>query len=329
MAVAPRPAPVPDGPAEETFNDFSDDDIAALRDSLGSLRSRERVAERLLASSARHSFDPDTELDWDAPWTEGLWYWPPELVSLYDTPLWYAMPEEQRIDLSRHESAALASLGTWFELILMQLLVRHIYDKPQTSAHVRYALTEIADECRHSMMFMRAVRKAGTPAYPPGRLHHNLARVFKTASTTPGSFTATLLGEEVLDWMQRLTFPDERVQPLIRGVTRIHVVEEARHVRYAREELRRQMRVAPRWERELTRITAGEFARIFSVAFVNPRVYTAVGLDRAEAVAQVRAGAHRREVMRQGARRLTDFLDEIGVLSGVGRALWRRSGLLA
>ncbi|MER7913911.1 VOC family protein, partial [Streptomyces sp. NPDC096068] len=31
-------------------------------------------------------------------------------------------------DLSRHEAASLASLGVWFEIILMQLLVRHIYD---------------------------------------------------------------------------------------------------------------------------------------------------------------------------------------------------------
>jgi hypothetical protein len=80
--------------------------------------------------------------------------------------------------------------------------------------------------------------------------------------------------------MQRLTFPDERVQPLVRGVTRIHVVEEARHVRYAREELRRQMVTAPRWSQEFTRVTSGEFARIFSIAFVNPEVYTNVGLDR-------------------------------------------------
>lgn len=306
-----------------------DIDFEALHDSLGALKDRERVAERLLAASAKHSYDPDTELDWDAPWVEGMWYWPPELVSLYDTPLWYQMSEEQRIELSKHETAALASLGIWFELILMQLLVRHIYDKTPTSAHVRYALTEIADECRHSMMFARAISKGGTPAYPPNRLHHNIARVYKAVSTTPGSFTATLLGEEVLDWMQRLTFPDERVQPLIRGVTRIHVVEEARHVRYAREELRRQMQIAPRWERELTRISAGEFARIFSVAFVNPQVYTDVGLDRREAVAQARSSAHRREVMQTGAKRLTDFLDEIGLLDGVGRKMWRSSGLLA
>ncbi|MEV4439614.1 diiron oxygenase [Streptomyces sp. NPDC049577] len=297
-------------------------------DALGPLQDRERVAERLLASSARHSFDPDTELDWDAPPVEGKWYWPPELVSLYGTPLWRRMPEEQRMDLARHEAAALASLGIWFEIILMQLMTRHIYDMPVTSAHVRYALTEIADECRHSKMFARMIEKGGAPAYPVSRLHHNLARVLKTVSTTPGSFACTLLGEEILDHMQRLTFPDERVQPLVRGITRIHVVEEARHVRYAREELRRQMVTCSRWEAELTRLSAGQAARVFSVAFVNPAVYSAVGLDRREAVAQVRASGHRREVMQAGARRLTDFLDETGLLRGAGRRLWRSSGLL-
>ncbi|MEV6326979.1 diiron oxygenase [Streptomyces sp. NPDC051909] len=308
---------------------MTEPDFSLLRDALGPLRDREQVAERLLESSLKHSFDPETELDWTAPFEDGKWFWPPELVSLYDTPLWHRMSEEQRIDLSRHEAASLASLGIWFEIILMQLLVRHIYDKSLTSSHVRYALTEIADECRHSMMFAKLIRRGGAPEYPVPRIYHNLGRVLKTVSTTPGSFAATLLGEEILDWMQRLTFPDERVQPLVRGVTRIHVVEEARHVRYAREELRRQMITAPRWEQEFTRLSCGEAARVFSTCFVNPAVYDNVGLDRRQAVAQVKASPHRREVMRSGAQRLTDFLDDIGVLRGAGRRLWRSSGLLA
>ena len=302
---------------------------SAPRDALGLLKDREQVARRLLEASDKHSFDPDRELDWDAPFEEGKWFWPPELVSLYDTPLWRRMSEEQRMDLARHEAASLASLGIWFEIILMQLLVRHIYDKSITSAHVRYALTEIADECRHSKMFARFIERAGTSAYPVTRLHHNMARVLKTFSTTPGSFAATLLGEEILDWMQRLTFPDERIQPLVRGITRIHVIEEARHVRYAREELRRQMVRCPRWEAELTRLACGQAARVFSVAFVNPQVYTDVGLDRREAVAQVKASPHRREVMQTGAKRLTEFLDEVGILRGLGRRMWVSSGLLA
>ncbi|MDF9815607.1 hypothetical protein M2266_004838 [Streptomyces sp. SPB162] len=293
------------------------------------ITEREKVAERLLTASAKHSFDPDTELDWDAPFEDGKWYWPPELLSLYGTPLWKHMSQEQRIALSRHEGASIASMGIWFEVILMQLLARHIYALDPTSQHVRYALTEVADECRHSMMFGRLVKKSATPVYRPSRLNLNLGRILKTYATTPGAFTGTLLVEEILDWMQRLTFPDERVQPLVRGVTRIHVVEEARHVRYAREELTRQMTTAPRWERELTRLTSGEIARVVAGSLISPQVYTAVGLDPAHAMAQVKASGHRRDVMLQSAKRLVEFLEDIDVLRGPGRRLWRASGLLA
>ncbi|CAM5507751.1 diiron oxygenase [Streptomyces violaceorubidus] len=58
-------------------------------------------------------------------------------------------------------------------------------------------------------------------------------------------------------------------------------------------------------------------------------MYTNVGLDKREALAQVKASGHRKEIMQTGAKRLADFLDDIGVLRGVGRKLWRSSGLLA
>jgi hypothetical protein len=292
------------------------------------LTDREKTAERLLAASAKHSFDPDIELDWDAPFEEGSWYWPPELVSLYDTPLWKQLSEEQRITLSRHEAASLCSIGVWFETILMQLLLRHTYDLDPTSGHVRYALTEIADECRHSKMFARAVTKMETPAYRPSRLDLQLGRVLKTVSTTPGSFTGTLLAEEILDWMQRLTFPDERIQPLVRGITRIHVVEEARHIRYAREELRRQMATAPRWEIEFTRLSSAQAARVIARSLISPRVYASVGLDPEYAARTALNSPHRQDVMKQSAKRLMDFFEEIGLIRGPSRRLWRASGLV-
>lgn len=140
--------------------------------------------------------------------------------------------------------------------------------------------------------------------------------MLKTVSTTPGAFTGTLLAEEILDWMQRLTFPDERVQPLIRGVTRIHVVEESRHIRYAREELRRQMETAPRWEVGLTRVTSAEAARVIARSLISPRVYAEVGLDPVRAVEEARNSPHRRDVLRQSAKRLMDFFEEVDLLRG-------------
>src|SRR3954463_8725424 len=99
-------------------------------------RDREETAQRLLRASAAHSMDPAVEVDWDAPLDPGLLFLPERRVSLYGTPLWDAMPREQRIALSRHEVASMAGIGIWFELILMQMLVRHAYDRDPTSAHV-------------------------------------------------------------------------------------------------------------------------------------------------------------------------------------------------
>ncbi|MEZ0090510.1 hypothetical protein ABH925_001663 [Streptacidiphilus sp. EB129] len=76
------------------------------------LTDRERVADRLLEASAKHSYDPDTELDWDAPLEPGKWFLPERMVSLYGTPIWDRLSEERRIELSRHESASLASAGS-------------------------------------------------------------------------------------------------------------------------------------------------------------------------------------------------------------------------
>ena len=113
------------------------------------ITDREDIAQRLLRSSAKASFDPLVEIDWDAPIDPDRYAIRPERVSLYGTELWEQLSEAQRKELSRHETASIASIGIWFETILMQMLVRHAYDRDPTSNHIQYAYTEIGDECRH------------------------------------------------------------------------------------------------------------------------------------------------------------------------------------
>ena len=91
------------------------------------------VAERLLRSSARHSYDPEVDIDWEAPVDLTLWGMQPERMSLFGTDLWDRMSEEQRLELSRHEVASIASVGLWFELLLMQMMLRDLYDDDPTA----------------------------------------------------------------------------------------------------------------------------------------------------------------------------------------------------
>ena len=127
----------------------------------------------------------------------------------------------------------------WFELLLMQMMLRDLYDDDPTGAHMHYALTEVADECRHSTMFGKSIGHFGVPAYGPPHKIHRLGRLFNHVVRGPSSYASILVAEELLDTWQRDLMKDERVQPITRMVARIHVLEEARHMTFAREEVQR------------------------------------------------------------------------------------------
>lgn len=290
--------------------------------------SRDETATRLLRASAEHSYDPLTEIDWDAP-LRPLAYWqPPERSSLYGTRLWGQLTEEQRVELTKHEIASIASVGIWFELILMQMLIRDLYRRDPRTAHVQYGLTEIGDECRHSVMFARMIEKMDCPAYGPGPVAHALGRYFKATSRGPLSFGAALYVEEILDIRQREAMRDESLQPLSREVSRLHVVEEARHMRYARDEVARKFGELSRLEKEHTRLEFAVVALIANRRLIHPDVYRAVDLDPKQAARVARRNPHWRETQRWAAQRITKFGLEVGLIGGPTTVIWQVQGLL-
>ena len=288
----------------------------------------DQTAQRLLRSTARQSYDPEVDLDWDAPLVEGAWFMQPERLSLYGTPLWDAMSQEQRIELSRHEVASIASVGLWFELILMQLMARELYDQDPCTERTQYALTEIGDECRHSVMFGRAIARCGVPAYGPTPHVHRLGRGFKALAGGVSAYASILVAEEILDRWQRELMRDERVQPLIRMVSRVHVLEEARHMTFAREEVAATRPTLSRaqlaWHRTLTAQTAFMVAR----TLVNPEVYVAVGLEPKAAKRAAFSNPHYRETLAWMGERVVGFLEEQDLIGAAQRPIWQRSLLL-
>jgi hypothetical protein len=290
-------------------------------------RDRHVTATRLLTSSARNSYDPELDIDWDAPLVEGKPFMPLERVSLYGTRLWDTLSDEQRIELSKHEIASILSVGLWFEIILMQMLTRYAYDLDPRTPHAQYALTEIGDETRHSVMFARAAERLGVPRYGPPRLVHNLARVFKATASGPSMFASVLVAEETTDRLQRSMMDDENIQPLIRAVNRIHVVEEARHVRYAREEVVRTMPTLTPAARRLHRWRTGVVSYAVIECLVDPKVYASVGIRPQEGRAAALANPHFHETRRWMGEKVVPFLREQGLIGGVTAGLWRRAHL--
>ena len=292
------------------------------------LGDREATAQRLLRSSVDKSYEPSIDIDWDAPLVDGKYGIVPERVSLYGTELWDGLTEQQRVTLSIHEFCSVARIGLWFEMILMQMLLRYAYDRDPRKAHIQYALVEIADECRHSMMFARATERYGAPDYAPKRIVHEAGRYFKAVGAGPAMFAGTLFVEEILDQMQREGMRDDRVQPLSRMINKIHVTEEARHVRYAREELQRIM---PRINSRQKALANYQTARIASIVvnnLIHSEVYRSVGIDPKLGARVARQNPHHQETRRWSARKLVPFLREQGIIGGPTEVIWRRAHLL-
>jgi hypothetical protein len=289
---------------------------------------RNQSATRLLASSAKHSYDPVVDIAWDEPLAPDLYGMSPEWSSLYGTRLWEGLSFEEQIRLTQHEFSSISGVGIWFELILMQMVLRDIYDQDPATPHVQFALTEIGDECRHSVMFARMAQKYGAPSYGPGPTNHRLGRWFKTLADGPMVYAGILVAEEVLDILQRDLIADERVQPLTREVSRIHVVEEARHMRFARDEVVRRIASLSRAQRVRQRAVLAVVAHIISTSLVHPGVYSAVGLDPREAQQAARQNEHYSAKLRSSAESLTGFLQDTGLIGGPSVYLWRKARLL-
>jgi hypothetical protein len=290
--------------------------------------TREEFAERLLKGSVKRSYAPVVDIDWDAPLDPDKFFLPPRVVTLYGTPQWDAMTRQQQIELSRQELVNILSAGIWFENILNQALLRDLMHKNPTAATTHYALTELGDETRHMVMFGKTIeRVGGIPVRPKLILRiiiNSLPFVFRGSIL----WGAALVGEEIFDALQRQILEDPELQPIVQRLMRIHVTEEARHIQFARDGLRKrgpQMRRLEKWFVANINGLGGWF---FRYLFTNPVPYARAGLDARRARITARTSPHRHEVQVAGFAPLAAFLTEVGLMGPIARRGWTRTNFL-
>ena len=246
---------------------------------------------------------------------------PPELLTLYGTETWEAMSQRERITYSRHETAAMFGAGIWFENALMQIVLRHLTEVDVRDPMHRYLLTEVADECRHSMMFGEFIRRAGTPAYGPTRE----AVVGEGAGGRAMSYIAILAIEELLDHANRATMRDDRLHPVTRQISKLHVLEEARHVSFAKSYLTECWPTLGADEQDFVRAVTPDLVAEIVALSINPAVFEHLGITNGYEIAKANP-AYQANVI-AGLAKLTSFLGGLGVIENL--ELWLDHGLIA
>lgn len=294
---------------------------------------RQKTAQRLLRSTADRNYDGEVDIDWDAP-LDGDKQWMPEhRQSLYRTRLWDKLTDEQRRILGMHEAVSALSFGIMSEAGLsLMLLTQVMRNEGLVSDHCRYAMAEIAEESRHSTMFGRMINKTGLAPYSvpkPLRFVFKAVRAVGLVPNGPAVYAGTLLIEELLDRIQREAMNDPEIQPHMRQLMKIHVLEEARHITYAREEMVRSIAAHGAAYNAAHRLAFAIMVLGVFPVLVNPLVYRSVGINPLVGFLHAYTSPQYRENAAFAGEPLLRFAYEAGMVRGavttrllkLGRAL--------
>jgi P-aminobenzoate N-oxygenase AurF len=208
----------------------------------------------LSEGSVRRNFNPYTDIDWESPEfavidNDPRWVLPAS-DPLGRHPWYQAQPIEKQIAIGMWRQANVAKVGLHFESILIRGLMQYTFWVPNGSPEYRYCLHESVEECNHTMMFQEMVNRMGVDVPGMPRLLRWISPVIPLlAGPLPVVFfVGVLAGEEPIDHTQKNVLREGKsLHPIMERVMAIHVAEEARHISFAHEYLRKRVpRMRPR-----------------------------------------------------------------------------------
>lgn len=267
---------------------------------------REDLAAHLSRNSAPYA-DPVGRIQWSELSLDSFWL-PEAAISLNGLAAFDCLPQQQRQRLSQMEFINFIQMGIWVENIFIERIARGLRRPPGRLDEHRYLLHEIREEAGHSLMFLELIDRSGLPRLQmqvPGlRLAAALGR--HLPYDWLGFWLAVTIGEEIPDRLNRyLRKHGDGIDPVIRALVTTHVVDEARHIAYARCRAQKLLDGAGGAKIRSMGLLIRPLLRQFVQAFYfpGPGVYRAAGLEQPETWAQwARSNGHRLDFVDQCVR---------------------------
>jgi hypothetical protein len=231
----------------------------------------------LSEGSVRRNFNPYTDIAWDSPEfavvpDDERWILP-KTDPIGQHPWYQAQSRERQIDIGMWRQANVAKVGLHFESILIRGLMEYAFWTPNGSPEYRYCLHEAVEECNHTLMFQEMVNHIGADVPGMPRLLKWVQPLIPlVAGPLPIPFWFGILaGEEPIDHTQKNVLREGKtLHPIMERVMAIHVAEEARHISFAHEYLRKRVPDLSRGKRFWLSLYVPVVMRVLCSAIIVP-----------------------------------------------------------
>jgi len=253
------------------------------------METASELAVRLTKASRKKLWDVYNTFNWPDALQKDAWYMPPELISLYGTPVYDALNEEQRKSLSLYELGNFFSLVLQGERPLVQGLVHRLYAKGNTVPVNEYLHHFVDEENKHMVMFGEFCNRYVGKVYPEKKI--TLSREYAKGEEEVAFYCKVMVVEELGDYYNLAIEKDERVDALVREINKVHHVDEARHLAFGRVQLAELFeRYSPDWSADTLagfRQWLADYLRASWGDYYNPTMYRDAGLADAYELRQL------------------------------------------
>lgn len=236
-----------------------------------------------LALSSTPYHDPVARVRWDRLRLDEYWL-PAEAMSLHGLPEFMRLPEPQRMRLSQYEFLNFLEAGLWLEGMFMERIARSLAHRSSDRTALRYRLHELREEAGHSLMFLELMERSGL--YIPAHCRRSVPLAHMFGRYAPieslAFWLAVLIGEEIPDRLNRyIRRNGHAVCPVVIEMSTAHMIDEARHINYARQLIDERLNGVGPWRKAGVRAVIHRLLRQFVSVFYYPAapVYELAGLS--------------------------------------------------
>ena len=233
-----------------------------------------------LSQTSEEAFIDPRDFDWPENLEPTGWYFTPELISLYGSDTWESMDEAARQKLSFFEAVNFFSLNIHGEKFLISEISRRLFGDDDSELS-RYLTHFVDEEARHMMYFSGFCRRYAGKIYPDRTVHG--ADSGDEELDMFLLFARINVFEEIVDHYNRIMAKDERLEPVVREINRIHHFEELRHLNFGRRFLANCLEQHVNdWDddrRAYLRAHLAGYLNLVWKQYDNPDVYRDAGID--------------------------------------------------
>ena len=277
----------------------------------------DELSARLSAASREAFYDVYRRFAWTERLDVDRWAMPPELLTVYGTPVWGDLTDEQRHKLSIAETANLFANTLHGEQVLVAGLSERLYGTKLSDEITDYLHHFLDEENKHMVMFGIFCRKYLGRVYPDRSVA--FPKLMAPGEAEIGFYAMAMVVEDFGDFYNIRTMKDDRCDPLVRDISELHHMDESRHLAFDRAYLTElSERWLPEWD-EAQRAKFSSWLRGFMDAnwslYYNPSAYKDAGIPDPYAVRQI-AIDHPAQVEHRAkiAAKLMRFFEKIELL---------------